>query len=86
MSFLGKFFLFGSQSSLLLDKWINELLIFYCRLSTFGNAGSSHLDYPKDSDLMESFHCNQTQVNRSVLNIEVATDDEGEAKYQISNK
>ena len=45
---------------------MNELLIFYYRLSTFGNAGSSHLDYPKDSDLMESFHCNQTQVNRSV--------------------
>lgn len=41
----------------------------YFRLSTFGNAGSSHLDYPKDSDLMESFQCNQTQVNRSVLNI-----------------
>ncbi|XP_076973059.1 cell cycle checkpoint protein RAD1 isoform X2 [Tamandua tetradactyla] len=37
----------------------------YFRLSTFGNAGSSHLDYPKDSDLMEAFHCNQTQVNRS---------------------
>ncbi|XP_052599091.1 cell cycle checkpoint protein RAD1 isoform X2 [Peromyscus californicus insignis] len=33
------------------------------RLSTFGNAGSSHLDYPKDSDLMEAFHCNKTQVN-----------------------
>lgn len=38
----------------------------YFRLSTFGNAGSSHLDYPKDSDLMELFHCSETQVNRSV--------------------
>ncbi|XP_074922999.1 cell cycle checkpoint protein RAD1 [Chelonoidis abingdonii] len=36
----------------------------YFRLSTFGNAGSAHLDYPKDSDLMEAFHCNQTQTNR----------------------
>uniref|UniRef100_A0A2K5F5X4 RAD1 checkpoint DNA exonuclease n=1 Tax=Aotus nancymaae TaxID=37293 RepID=A0A2K5F5X4_AOTNA len=35
----------------------------YFRLSTFVNAGSSHLDCPKDSDLMEAFHCNQTQVN-----------------------
>uniref|UniRef100_A0A2K5I818 Uncharacterized protein n=1 Tax=Colobus angolensis palliatus TaxID=336983 RepID=A0A2K5I818_COLAP len=34
------------------------------RLSTFGNVGSSHLDCPKDSDLMEAFHYNQTQVNR----------------------
>lgn len=34
------------------------------RLSTFGNAGSAHLDYPRDSDLMEAFHCNQTQTNR----------------------
>ncbi|KAJ7335064.1 hypothetical protein JRQ81_013005 [Phrynocephalus forsythii] len=36
----------------------------YFRLSTFGNAGSTHLDYPKDSDLIEAFHCNQTQTNR----------------------
>uniref|UniRef100_A0A2K5PGY6 RAD1 checkpoint DNA exonuclease n=1 Tax=Cebus imitator TaxID=2715852 RepID=A0A2K5PGY6_CEBIM len=35
----------------------------YFRLSTFVNAGNSHLDGPKDSDLMEAFHCNQTQVN-----------------------
>lgn len=68
---------------LMLDQWINDLLIFYSRLSTFGNAGSSHLDYPKDSDLMESFNCNQTQVNRSVLNIEVAISDKGEVKYQV---
>ncbi|XP_028604452.2 cell cycle checkpoint protein RAD1 [Podarcis muralis] len=34
------------------------------RLSTFGNAGSTHLDYPKDSDLIEAFHCNQSQTNR----------------------
>lgn len=39
------------------------------RLSTFGNAGSSHLDYPKDSDLMESFNCNQTQVNRYKISL-----------------
>lgn len=62
---------------------MNDFLIFYCRLSTFGNAGSSHLDYPKDSDLMESFHCNQTQVNRSVLRAELTIGDE--VKYQNFN-
>ncbi|EPY73155.1 cell cycle checkpoint protein RAD1-like protein [Camelus ferus] len=41
----------------------------YFRLSTFGNAGSSHLDYPKDSDLMESFQCTQTQVNRYKISL-----------------
>ncbi|PIO26466.1 hypothetical protein AB205_0167630 [Aquarana catesbeiana] len=35
----------------------------YFRLSTFGNAGSAHLDYPKDSDLIEAFHCTETQTN-----------------------
>uniref|UniRef100_A0A2K6EF01 Cell cycle checkpoint protein RAD1 n=1 Tax=Propithecus coquereli TaxID=379532 RepID=A0A2K6EF01_PROCO len=34
------------------------------KLSVFGNAGSSHLDYLKDSGLVEAFHCNQTQINR----------------------
>eukprot|EP00112_Aurelia_sp_Birch-Aquarium-sp1_P012741 Seg2683.2 transcript_id=Seg2683.2/GoldUCD/mRNA.D3Y31 product="Cell cycle checkpoint protein RAD1" protein_id=Seg2683.2/GoldUCD/D3Y31 len=34
------------------------------RISTFGYAGSSHADYPKDSDLVELFDCNQTQSNR----------------------
>lgn len=43
----------------------------YFRLSTFGNAGNSHLDYPKDSDLVEAFHCNKTQINRSVLTMKV---------------
>ncbi|XP_012874062.1 PREDICTED: cell cycle checkpoint protein RAD1 isoform X1 [Dipodomys ordii] len=41
----------------------------YFRLSTFGNGGSSHLDYPKDSDLMEAFHCSQTQVNRYKISL-----------------
>lgn len=41
----------------------------YFRLSTFGNAGSSHLDYPKDSDLVESFQCNQTEVNRYKISL-----------------
>ncbi|XP_061654914.1 cell cycle checkpoint protein RAD1 isoform X3 [Phyllopteryx taeniolatus] len=34
------------------------------RLSTFGNAGSAHYDYSKDSDMMELFHCTTTQNNR----------------------
>ncbi|XP_029861200.1 cell cycle checkpoint protein RAD1 [Aquila chrysaetos chrysaetos] len=41
----------------------------YFRLSTFGNAGSAHLDYPRDSDLMEAFHCNQTQTNRYKISL-----------------
>ncbi|XP_012373311.1 cell cycle checkpoint protein RAD1-like [Octodon degus] len=41
----------------------------YCRLSSFGNAGSSHLHYLKDCDLMETFQCNQTQVNRYKLSL-----------------
>ncbi|KAK9408612.1 cell cycle checkpoint protein RAD1 [Crotalus adamanteus] len=41
----------------------------YFRLSTFGNAGSTHLDYPKDSDLIEAFHCNETQTNRYKISL-----------------
>ncbi|ELT99083.1 hypothetical protein CAPTEDRAFT_116275 [Capitella teleta] len=36
----------------------------YFRLSTFGNAGSIHSEFPKESDLVESFQCNKTQANR----------------------
>ncbi|XP_072451832.1 cell cycle checkpoint protein RAD1-like isoform X1 [Chiloscyllium punctatum] len=39
------------------------------RLSTFGNAGSIHCDYPKDSDMIEAFHCNQTQCNRYKISL-----------------
>ncbi|XP_002736203.1 cell cycle checkpoint protein RAD1-like [Saccoglossus kowalevskii] len=41
----------------------------YLRLSTFGNAGSTHADYPKDSDMVESFQCTQTQTNRYKLSL-----------------
>ncbi|NXO05515.1 RAD1 protein, partial [Rhinopomastus cyanomelas] len=41
----------------------------YFRLSTFGNAGSAHVDYPRDSDLMEAFHCNQTQTHRYKISL-----------------
>ncbi|KAM6230552.1 cell cycle checkpoint protein RAD1 [Porphyrio hochstetteri] len=41
----------------------------YFRLSTFGNAGSTHVDYPRDSDLIEAFHCNQTQTNRYKISL-----------------
>ncbi|XP_066458550.1 cell cycle checkpoint protein RAD1 [Eleutherodactylus coqui] len=41
----------------------------YLRLSTFGNAGSTHLDYPKDSDLIEAFHCSETQTNRYKISL-----------------
>ncbi|XP_005386246.1 PREDICTED: cell cycle checkpoint protein RAD1 isoform X2 [Chinchilla lanigera] len=74
----------------------------YFRLSTFGNAGSSHLDYPKDCDLMEAFHCNQTQVNRYKISllkpstkalvlsckVSIRTDDRGflSLQYMIKNE
>ncbi|XP_023563244.1 cell cycle checkpoint protein RAD1 [Octodon degus] len=74
----------------------------YFRLSTFGNAGSSHLDYPKDCDLMETFQCNQTQVNRYKLSllkpstkalvlsckVSIRTDDRGflSLQYLIKNE
>ncbi|TSN39334.1 Cell cycle checkpoint protein RAD1 [Bagarius yarrelli] len=35
----------------------------YFRLSTFGNSGNAHYDYPKDSDMMELFQCTKTQTN-----------------------
>ncbi|XP_038600348.1 cell cycle checkpoint protein RAD1 [Tachyglossus aculeatus] len=41
----------------------------YFRLSTFGNAGSSHLDYPKDSDLVETFQCSQSQTHRYKISL-----------------
>lgn len=39
------------------------------RLSTFGNAGSTHSDFPKESDMMESFQCTQTQTNRYKISL-----------------
>ncbi|XP_053159733.1 cell cycle checkpoint protein RAD1 isoform X1 [Hemicordylus capensis] len=41
----------------------------YFRLSTFGNSGSAHFDYPKDSDLIEAFHCNEIQTNRYKISL-----------------
>lgn len=39
----------------------------HCRLTTFGYAGTTQIDYPKDSDLMEIFECQKTQSNRYKL-------------------
>ncbi|KAF3848999.1 hypothetical protein F7725_015496 [Dissostichus mawsoni] len=41
----------------------------YFRLSTFGNSGSAHYDYPKDSDMMELFKCTTTQTNRYKMSL-----------------
>ncbi|KAL3858199.1 hypothetical protein ACJMK2_012801 [Sinanodonta woodiana] len=41
----------------------------YFRLSTFGNSGSTHSDFPKDSDMVESFQCTQTQTNRYKISL-----------------
>ncbi|XP_037121408.1 cell cycle checkpoint protein RAD1 [Syngnathus acus] len=41
----------------------------YFRLSTFGNSGSAHYDYPKDSDMMELFNCTSAQINRYKMSL-----------------
>ncbi|KAK1785955.1 hypothetical protein P4O66_017702 [Electrophorus voltai] len=41
----------------------------YHRLSTFGNSGNAHYDYPKDSDMMELFQCTKTQTNRYKMSL-----------------
>uniref|UniRef100_A0A8C9Y4U5 RAD1 homolog (S. pombe) n=1 Tax=Sander lucioperca TaxID=283035 RepID=A0A8C9Y4U5_SANLU len=41
----------------------------YFRLSTFGNSGNAHYDYPKDSDMMELFRCTKTQTNRYKMSL-----------------
>uniref|UniRef100_A0A8D3CZ50 Cell cycle checkpoint protein RAD1 n=1 Tax=Scophthalmus maximus TaxID=52904 RepID=A0A8D3CZ50_SCOMX len=39
------------------------------KLSTFGNSGNAHYDYPKDSDMMELFQCTKTQTNRYKMSL-----------------
>ena len=39
------------------------------RLSTYGHAGSTQTDVPKDSDMVDSFECSKTQVNRYKLTL-----------------
>uniref|UniRef100_A0A0B6ZTE3 Cell cycle checkpoint protein RAD1 n=2 Tax=Arion vulgaris TaxID=1028688 RepID=A0A0B6ZTE3_9EUPU len=34
------------------------------QFSTFGNSGSSHSSFPKDSEMVESFQCPKAQTNR----------------------
>lgn len=41
----------------------------YFRLSTFGNSGNAHYDYPKDSDMMELFQCTKIQTNRYKMSL-----------------
>uniref|UniRef100_A0A672RF41 Cell cycle checkpoint protein RAD1-like n=1 Tax=Sinocyclocheilus grahami TaxID=75366 RepID=A0A672RF41_SINGR len=42
---------------------------FHFRLSTFGNSGNAHYDYPKDSDMMELFQCTKIQTNRYKMSL-----------------
>ncbi|XP_033123281.1 cell cycle checkpoint protein RAD1-like isoform X3 [Anneissia japonica] len=39
------------------------------RMSTYGLAGSAFSDFPRESDLVESFQCTQTQSNRYKLSL-----------------
>lgn len=41
----------------------------FLRLSTFGNAGSTHSDFPKESELVEQFQCTQTTINRYKISL-----------------
>ncbi|KAK2154367.1 hypothetical protein NP493_2193g00010 [Ridgeia piscesae] len=41
----------------------------FFRLSTFGNAGSTHSDFPRDSDMVESFQCTRTQTSRYKISL-----------------
>lgn len=41
----------------------------YFRLSTCGYAGTTQIDYPKDSEMMEVFDCQKTQSNRYKLSL-----------------
>ncbi|XP_031433268.1 cell cycle checkpoint protein RAD1 [Clupea harengus] len=41
----------------------------FFRLSTFGNSGNAHYDYPKDSDMMELFQCTTTQTNKYKMSL-----------------
>ncbi|XP_076473064.1 cell cycle checkpoint protein RAD1-like isoform X1 [Babylonia areolata] len=36
----------------------------FLEFSTFGNSGSTHSSFSKDSDMVEAFQCTQTQSNR----------------------
>lgn len=35
----------------------------YLRISAVGITGSTELDYPRDADIIDSFQCEQTQIN-----------------------
>lgn len=41
----------------------------YLQFSTFGNAGSTHSSFPKDSEMVESFQCSQTQTSRYKISL-----------------
>ncbi|CAL1538335.1 unnamed protein product [Lymnaea stagnalis] len=41
----------------------------YLQFSTFGNSGSMHSSFPKDSEMVESFQCTQTQTNRYKISL-----------------
>lgn len=41
----------------------------FFRLATYGDTGNTQFDYPKDSDMMEVFECQQTQSNRYKLSL-----------------
>ncbi|KAH9502366.1 ssDNA endodeoxyribonuclease [Bulinus truncatus] len=41
----------------------------YLQFSTFGNSGSTHSSFPKDSDMVESFQSAKIQTNRYKINL-----------------
>ena len=55
----------SQRSSRYHSSYILVWFVLVLRLSTFGNSGNAHYDYPKDSEMMELFRCTTTQTNRS---------------------
>lgn len=53
-------------SSDVLEMHTSDSTPFF-RLSTFGYAGTTQIDYPKDSEMIEVFECTKTLVNRYKL-------------------
>jgi cell cycle checkpoint protein len=41
----------------------------FLQFSTFGNSGSSHSSFPKESEMMEAFQCTKAQTNRYKISL-----------------
>ncbi|KAJ3414792.1 ssDNA endodeoxyribonuclease [Chytridiales sp. JEL 0842] len=58
----------------------------YFRLSASGIAGDVQMDYPKDTDVMESFQCQETRKCRSESLLCAPMEDEEDEEKEFDNK